>query len=57
MIALVKRIASLSELVAAGAFLVGLFQDEKAAFLVGGILTACTLYLTWLIDRHERGAK
>jgi hypothetical protein len=57
MIALTKRAASLAELIAAGALIVGLLQADTSAATIGVIFTALTFGATWFIDRCERRAK
>ena len=57
MIALAKRAASLSELIAAGALIVGMLQMEVIALLVGVFFMALTFVITWSVDLCERGTK
>jgi hypothetical protein len=57
MISITKRAASLAELIAAGALIVGLLQRDMDAATIGLIFTALTFGATWFIDRCERSAK
>ena len=52
---MIKRIADLLEKVAAGAFLIGLFQGTNMAMALGLWLFIASLLLTWF-DIHTKGA-
>jgi len=57
MIAIAKRAASLTEMVAAGALIVGLLQFERTAIALGVFSMCVSFGLTLLVDRFERGKK
>jgi len=57
MIAIAKRAASLTEMVSAGALIVGLLQMERPAIVLGVFFMGVSFGLTLLVDRFERGKK
>ena len=57
LLALAKRAASLAELIAAGALIVGLLQMEVIALAVGVFFMALTFVITWSVDLCEKGTK
>jgi hypothetical protein len=44
---MIKRLADFSEKIAAGSFLIGLFQDQNLAVSLGLLALAASLALTW----------
>jgi len=53
--AIAKRAASLAEMIAAGALIVGLLQMERPAIVLGVFFMCVSFGLTLLVDRFERG--
>jgi len=55
--AIAKRAASWSEMISAGALIVGLLQMERAAIALGVFSMCVSFGLTLLVDHIERGEK
>jgi hypothetical protein len=53
MISVTKQAANLLAMIAAGAFLAGMFHNQPMGFIVGTFLSACSLYLTWKVGQKE----
>ena len=51
---MIKRLADLLEKVAAGSFLIGLFQGQNLAIFFGLWTLAATMALTWAIERKAK---
>ncbi|GHV58044.1 hypothetical protein FACS189460_5420 [Deltaproteobacteria bacterium] len=54
---MIKRSADLLEKIAAGSFLIGMFQGRGLALATGLILFSLCLVLTRRADRREEGSK
>jgi hypothetical protein len=52
---MIKRIADLLEKVAAGSFMIGMYQEKNVAMAVALWLFTASLLLTWF-DAHTKGA-
>jgi len=52
---MIKRMADLVEKVAAGSFLIGMYQGKNVAIALGLWLFTASLLLTWF-DAHTKGA-
>jgi len=57
MIPIAKRSASLSEMIAAGALIVGLLQNDMTALAIGLVFMSMSFGLTLMVDRFERRKK
>jgi len=57
MLSITKRAASLAEMIAAGALIVGMLQMERAAIALGVFFMCVSFGLTWGTDRFERRTK
>ena len=55
--AIAKRAASLAEMIAAGALIVGMLQKEATALWIGVIFMCISFAVTWVVDMRERRAK
>jgi hypothetical protein len=51
---MIKRVADFSEKIAAGSFLIGLFQDQTLAVVLGLLTFAISLALTWGLERRMK---
>ena len=55
--AIAKRAASLAEMIAAGALIVGMLQKDTAASGIGVFFMCVSFAVTWVVDMRERRAK